>query len=443
MILQKKTNSGDKALLDQNLFKDILEAVPDAIVIVDKESRVLLVNTKFEKVFGYARDEIVGKSHDLLVPEPAMERHRSEMEIYFLSPDERPMGIGLQLEARRRDRSVFPAEISLSPVETEDGLVVVCAIRDITERKRTEQLIRDEHEKTQHYLDMVGVIMVSIDVDQTVAMINQRGAEILGFAQDEIVGKNWFDNFIVEEDRERARDIFSKLTSGTEKTDEFFENRLVSLNGEEHRVLWHNRLMRDDNGDVRAVICSGEPASEIQRAKILERMAYHDLLTELPNRALLKDRLGQVLPLADRLGESAAVMFLDLDKFKEVNDKMGHHIGDRLLRKVAKRLSQRVRQIDTVARFGGDEFVILIPGIKSAADAAKIADSLINSIARPFTIKGFKLSVAASVGIGLFPSDDRSAESLLAKADLAMLEAKKESGNRYLFYKDLADKKFK
>ncbi len=166
----------------------------------------------------------------------------------------------------------------------------------------------------------------------------------------------------------------------------------------------------------------------------IKRMAHHDALTNLPNRALLDDRLVVALAHARRNKEMLAVLYLDLDGFKAVNDTHGHTIGDQLLKDVAKRLTNLLRDEDTVARMGGDEFTLLLTEIKQKEDAAKVANKILNAMKEPVALDTYTLNITTSVGIALYPSDGEDAETLLRNADTAMYKVKENGRNAYHFY---------
>ncbi len=281
--------------LSEEQFRDLLEAAPDAMVIVDRDGRIILVNRQTVLLFGYARDELVGHPVEVLLPESVRAGHVAKRDGYTAKAEVRPMGAGLELLARRKDGTEFPAEISLSPLQTSRGILVSAAVRDITERRRIEAA--------------------------------------------------------------------------------------------------------------------------------LTRQTLHDAMTGLPNRVLLADRLDQALGRAARAGTTAAVLFVDLDRFKLINDSRGHAVGDRLLVAVAERLQRLVRASDTVARFAGDEFVIVAEEGMDPTEARLLGQRLIQGFSTPVTIDGEDIYVTASVGVSL-SCPDKPAEQLLRDADAAMYRAK-------------------
>ena len=186
---------------------------------------------------------------------------------------------------------------------------------------------------------------------------------------------------------------------------------------------------------VIATIEAHKLAEQVETAKVyLDHLAHHDVLTDLPNRMLLHDRLSQAIELARRQGRKLAVMFMDLDRFKHINDSLGHAVGDQLLQSVAERLMACVRQSDTISRQGGDEFVLLLPYIEHAEDAALSAQKILAALALPYRIEGRDLHISVSVGISIYPDDGQDAESLIKSADTAMYYAKEGGRNNYQFF---------
>ena len=173
-----------------------------------------------------------------------------------------------------------------------------------------------------------------------------------------------------------------------------------------------------------------------ERQQLYERLVYqahHDTLTGLPNRLLLKDRMEQMLAAAERLGQQSAVLCMDLDRFKQINDTYGHHVGDICLKRVATALRDRLRMTDTMARSGGEEFIVLLGQLKSSADAAHVAGVLLDSFREPFVIDGHTITLTASIGIAMYPTDGTAAQVLWRLADSAMYQAKRNGGDRYVF----------
>ena len=270
---------------------EFFDGAPDPIIIADGRGRIVFANLRTETVFGYRREELLGASVDLLLPERLRTAHVGHRARYVSDPRTRPMGVGVDLLARRKDGSEFPVDISLSPIHTEDGVLVMSVIRDVTDRKRREDEIRRlnrelelrvakrtaelvaEKELLQKYLDMAGVIIVVINADQTVALINAKGCEILGYDEREILGRSWFECFLPDRVRGEVEAVFSRLMAGDLQPAERFQNPVLARNGEERIIAWRNGVLRDDQGRICATISSGEDVTENLRLEEQVRQA--------------------------------------------------------------------------------------------------------------------------------------------------------------------------
>jgi diguanylate cyclase len=280
-------------------YGGLLAAAPDAMVISDSKGRILVMNDEAEKLFGYSREEMVGQSIELLVPQRFRGAHTGHRAKYSRDPVVRPMGKTPNLFALRKDGTEFSAEITLSPVETPGGRFFASAIRDVSH---------------------------------------------------------------------------------------------------------------------------------------VSALAQRDVLTGLPNRAYLNEYISKAVASAHRHGNKFAVLFLDLDNFKHINDSLGHSVGDILLKSVAHRLVKGVRDADTVSRHGGDEFIVLLSEISFAKDAALCAQKLLAMLKAPTTIGQRGLEVSTSIGISIYPDDGLDADTLIKSADTAMYQAKKSGRNNFKFF---------
>ncbi len=276
--------------------------------------------------------------------------------------------------------------------------------------------------------------------------INERIESLLGFSKEEIVGKHY--SFLVHhDDMEQARYVFNERRIGT-RAAKNIELRLKCKDDGNSRHF-KNRTLPIELSATGMYAGKGKSnksytgtygvARDVTERKIAEEtinfQAYHDLLTKLPNRALLRDRLNLAINQAKRENESLAVMFLDLDRFKNINDSLGHIIGDELLQQVSNRLKDCIRAGDTLARFGGDEFTLMLPKLNDGRnDASKLADKISSTLKRPFNVDGHELYVSTSIGIALYPQDGTNIDSLIKHADVAMYHVKGQGKNGYQFY---------
>jgi diguanylate cyclase (GGDEF)-like protein/PAS domain S-box-containing protein len=292
-------------------YRGLLEAAPDAMIVVNQRGEIVLSNLQAEKQFGYGSGELLGQQFTSIIPQGFAERLVADGTRSAADALAQQIGTGIELSARRKDGSEFPIEIMLSPLDSDEGILVTAAIRDISVHNRNE-------------------------------------------------------------------------------------------------------------------------------AKLLE-LARLDLLTGLPNRAVFADAIQKAIAWARNGGPGFAVFYLDLDHFKDVNDTLGHPVGDALLKEVAQRLEENVRETDTVARFGGDEFAILATEIKVPADAGVLAAELLENFSKPFSVGENQIRSGASVGIAIYGVDASDAEMLLSRADVALYRAKGDGRGTYRFFTESMD----
>ncbi len=263
-----------------------------------------------------------------------------------------------------------------------------------------------------------------VDVDGRFLFVSASFERILGYTPDEVLGRKAFD-FVHPDDRAATVQQAARVTAGA--LQRHFRNRYLHKDGHSVDIQWSAQWVPEYN--VRIAVA--REVSELRRAeRELEHRASHDLLTGLPNRTRLQSELQQAVARALQTGDGLALLYLDLDGFKAANDRSGHIAGDRVLREVADRLQQGLRKGDLVARVGGDEFVVLLPGCKDPAFARVLADGLRARLHPPYSLPDGSISLDASVGIACFPADGDDPESLLAHADRAMYAAKRRGSQR-------------
>ena len=264
--------------------------------------------------------------------------------------------------------------------------------------------------------------LIVLSPEGTIRSINPATTLLLGYRQDELVGRSFSD--ILEESPDRF------LREGVRSIEGTYRTKIGTV----VPVVLSASVVREMDGEIGGIVCVAHDISARKEAeREIRRLAYYDQLTSLPNRTLFLDRLRQAVAQAQREREKIALFFLDLDRFKEVNDTFGHSSGDLLLQQVARRLHSRVRKSDTLARLGGDEFVLLSL-IHAEGDALEIAQGLLGMMAYPFDLDGRDVSISTSIGIVLFPEDGGSAEELLKHADMAMYAAKERGTNEFEFF---------
>jgi diguanylate cyclase (GGDEF)-like protein/PAS domain S-box-containing protein len=432
-------------------YRLLVEQIPAVTYIADfKGDRPFLyVSPQAEELLGYPADQWIGGNsfwEGILHPD---DRER------VLAEEMRTLAVEESFEAEYRliardGRVVWIWERDM--IVRDDQGEAVCTqgvLMDVTEAKHarlalseSESLLREERDRAQRYLDIAATMIVVIGSNGAVQLLNKRACEVLGYSEEELVGRDWHDLVSPEADRDASRGVFRHLMAGQLAGAEEYEGRVISKTGEERLIAWHNKLLRDDEGRVAGCLSSGEDITE--RRKAQERvvyLAYHDQLTGLPNRAMLSDHLMVAVARAKRTRMSAALLCLDVDDFKLVNDSLGHTVGDELLTAVAKRLEGGGRHADVLARAGGDEFFLLLPDLPEDGEGAALtaAKRITAAFQEPFEIAGAELHVSVSVGVSLFPRDAADADELLRHADSAMYQAKRDARSGFALYKPSAD----
>ncbi|VAW66356.1 diguanylate cyclase/phosphodiesterase (GGDEF & EAL domains) with PAS/PAC sensor(s) [hydrothermal vent metagenome] len=289
-------------------------------------------------------------------------------------------------------------------------------------------------------------IVYILDGEGRFTFVNKRIETLLGYSVKELIGKH-FTELVYEDDIDKAQFKFNERRTGKRcsinielklKCKKYnqprnFDNRLLPIEINSMGVYSsHNE--KHEKKFIGTYGIARDITDKIEAEEIIRFQAYHDMLTRLPNRTLLNDRLSQAITHARRNKTSLSIMFLDLDRFKMINDTLGHIVGDHLLQAVAMRLKHCLREGDTLARLGGDEFTLLLPDVNNQQDAKRIAEKIIKSLADPFKIDNHELFVSTSIGISQFPEDGNTIESLIKHADIAMYSVKDSGKNNYQFY---------
>ena len=402
----------------------ILDNVMFGVLFV-RERRIVSANRRAEALFGYGEAELVGRSTEILFPGRA-EYERLWLEKYpkiAAGPD-----TGEEIQFRRRDGSSFWLLVSgcaLDSARPNEGSIWVFA--DITERKLAEEKLRLSATVLEHIADGVTVL----DVHGRVLATNPAFTQITGFTEMEALGQQSSLTRPGRDDEPFYRQMWQDLLETGFWRGERWEKR---KNGEAYLEWLTVSSVRDDSDQVTHYVCVFSDITEVKESQDkLDHLAHHDPLTALPNRLLFHDRLQHAMVRCARAGQQLAVLFIDLDRFKNVNDTLGHHVGDLLLKQVAGQLAACLREGDTLARLGGDEFIVLLEDV-GGQGAAHVAEKLMALFEQPLTVSGYELFVTGSVGISLFPQDATDLNMLIRNADVAMYQAKARGRNGYQFY---------
>jgi len=412
--------------VSEKRFRSLLEAAPDAMVVTDLEGRIVWLNSQTERLFGYARAELIGRPVETLVPERFREAHEFVRTGYAGQPHYRDVGTALELYGRRKDGSEFPAEIGLSPQDSEDGMRVISTVRDISERKRAVQALRDSEQRWQFALEGARDGVWDWNLITNEVFFSRQWKQMLGYEEHEIADllEEW-DKRVHPEDKARAyADIDKHLKGETPYYQN--EHRLLCKDGTYKWILDRGMVVGRDAGGkpTRLIGTHTDITGRKQDEATIRELSLVDELTGLRNRRAFFELGEAQLNLARRLGRMVVLYFADLDGLKWINDELGHAEGDRALVEFAELLRATFREADLIARLGGDEFVVLAlesPDIDTAASVARLEehlDQFNRSAQRPFTL-------AASMGVAQHgPESTESLTDLLGRADAGMYQVK-------------------
>ena len=450
------------------------ESLSGRILLVDDKQELLTSLHHLITLYGYESDQALGGEAalealqaraydvvllDLIMPEISghdildfAARERLDCKIIVVSGDSSFSGIKHALHCGAFDFVKKPYESAelIATMET--------ALRQVKLEKSHDEMqskLKDSEELHRFIVNSSPDLVYMLDRNGCFTFVNDRLETMLGFSRDELLGRH-FSELIDPEDQAKADNLFNERRTG----DRAASNEEIRLRSKlqdrreglsRSHAIWAELtamgMYADDAERTRKnFVGTYGTARDITERKQAEALinfqAYHDLLTHLPNRALLKDRLGLAIAHAQRNKRKLATMFLDLDRFKLVNDTLGHTMGDRLLRAVASRLQSCLRSGDTLSRFGGDEFTLLLPEVRTRDDVVVIAEKILARLNEPFVIDGHELFVGASIGVAMYPEAGETGESLVQNADIAMYHVKSRGKNGYQFFSEEMNHRF-
>lgn len=413
----------------------IVENVADGIVTLNEHQIITQFSPAAERLFGYRADEMIGKTVGILMPEPIRSQHPTHVARMARREGKWRREKSLETVGLRRDGSEFPIEISISMTKTREHTLFVAAIRDITERKQIEIRLS----LTKRVIECASEAIMITDVEAKITDVNPAYEQISGYSREEVLGKT------------------PSITKSGRHPPAFYQAmwQEIHKNGGWSGEIWDRRksgeifpkwlsisAIRDTEGKINHYVGLFRDISQQKETEEkLERLAFFDPLTQLPNRELFRDRLNREIIQARRLGIQSALFFIDLDHFKHVNDTLGHDRGDGLLVQVAERITNCLRASDTVCRLGGDEFTVILSGLKKNEDAGLIARSIIAQLQAVFHLEDQEVFVGASIGIALLPENGDDYETLTKRADVAMYRAKEAGRGVYKFFTPDMDRK--
>lgn len=433
-LVERRTSELSAANTQRNLLAAALKAAANSITITDSNGLVVWTNPAFSALSGYSAEEVIGRYRRELKSGLHGEQFYKEMW-EAISSGRVWRG---EIINRRKDGTLSPEEMTITPVAFQPGKIThfIAINQDITERKEAEEALRAAEEKYRVIFENAVIGIFQATPNGRLVNVNPAFATMHGWDSPEQllaeVSENPRGRFIDPAQIDEWTRLLEK--HGTIRGAEI---EVVCRDGTSRWVLANIRAARNAKGQI--VLHEGT-VEDITDRKLAQQqvsyMAYYDGLTGLPNRLLLQDRLGNALASATRRGSCVALLFLDLDRFKIINDSLGHSFGDLLLQQVAARLKNEIRQDDTVARVGGDEFLIVLTSVADADEVQAVATRIVNSLTGEFCIQGRSLSVSCSLGITTFPEHGTDSETLIKNADAAMYCAKEQGSNTICFFTD-------
>ncbi|HXV21039.1 MAG TPA: diguanylate cyclase [Desulfuromonadales bacterium] len=415
-----------------------VEQSPSAIIITDTEGKIEYVNPAFSAATGYRSEEVRGENPRLLKSgEQSPEVYKELWETIRSGREWRG-----EFHNKRKDGTYYWADATIAPIADEEGRIThyVGEQENITERKRMEESLRESERFARATVDALAAHIAILDNSGTIVAVNRAWRDFADanppVSGNVCEGANYLEVCAAAkgEGEEDARAFAAGIREVLAGTREKFTLEYPCHSPFERRWFVGRVTRFAGNGALRVVVAHEDITERMLSEEQILVMAHHDSLTGLPNRLLLQDRLQQALAHAGRNGQTVGVMYLDIDLFKQINDTLGHQIGDQVLKGFAGRLEGCVRRSDTVARMGGDEFVIVIAGIAEPEGVTKVARKIIERMQAPLRLPEREVPVSTSIGVALFPRDGEEGEALLKYADLALYEAKQQGRNQFRFY---------
>jgi diguanylate cyclase (GGDEF)-like protein/PAS domain S-box-containing protein len=405
-------------------LKTIVDSVHTGILVIDPENhRIVDVNEVAASSLGRTREEIIGTScHRFICPNeegrcPITDLHQE------LDNEERDL--------IRADGSCLPVIKTVSRVMLDGREHLLESFVDISRRKQMESTLKESEERYRMLVENQADLVIKLAMDCTLLFASPSFCKLFDKTEQELLGSPLLP-LILTADQLSTDNGIERLIS----TETSYYREYLSPTAEGNRWIgWTLRCTLAANGQPEAIVGMGRDITDRKAAEqTIQQLAYHDPITGLPNRTLLYDRLQLAINRAERDSHGVAVLFLDLDRFKAINDSLGHSVGDQLLKLVAHRLQDCVRSSDTVARLGGDEFVVLIAALENDHAIGMVVMKILEQLSEPYKIEGHDVYTTASIGIALYPRDGHGAEDLLKNADMAMYQAKEAGRNTCHFF---------
>jgi diguanylate cyclase (GGDEF)-like protein/PAS domain S-box-containing protein len=409
----------------ENKFKLLYEHVPYPYQSLDNKGIITNVNKKWCDTTGYSKDEAIGQKFSIFTDE-SYERLKALFKIFL----ENKKVENEKIKIKKKNGEIILASFTGNLSNINGELKTHCIFKDITTEEKIEKKLKLSDIVFENTTEG---ILITNEENQIIS-VNNAFTTITGYTQEEVLGQN------------------PKLLNSGKQNKEFYNNlwKDIHTTGQFKGEIWNRKksgeiypewlnisVVKDSNGRTLNYVAIFSDITKIKKSnEKIEFLAHHDPLTNLPNRLLLKARLEQSITHANNAKEILAIMFIDIDNFKMINDTYGHSIGDKIINLVASRLKRNLRQDDTISRIGGDEFILVIENINDIKNIKKIAHKILNDFNEPIKLQEYLFEITISMGITLFPNNGLNTEELIKQADTAMYSAKNAGKNQFQFYKN-------
>jgi diguanylate cyclase (GGDEF)-like protein/PAS domain S-box-containing protein len=413
-------------------LEGILSAASDAIVSVDEHQRIVLFNRAAEETFGFTADEVLGLSLSILLPRRFRTEHEQNIRDFGAEPAawRQMSGQRPEVRGRRKGGAEFPAEATISKINLDGQMIYTAIVRDVTERVQAEQERMDAAARNEAVLATAADGIFTFDEDMRIESFNRAAERMFGRSVDDVVGSS-LRTLLSTEDLEAFHSLVDTILIGELPDFPGIERELIGRRGDDETFPLLAAFSEVETAGRRLFTAIARDVSERKAfEQRIEHQSLHDSLTGLANRSLLLEQLRFALKGAAPAEEYLALLFLDIDRFKAVNDIFGHAVGDLLLEATADALRAVVRPSDTVARFGGDEFVVLCTGLRDPNEAGEIAERFFAALCRPLDLAGHLVDSSVSIGIAIGHPKETTPDDMMRDADIALYRAKERGRAR-------------
>jgi diguanylate cyclase (GGDEF)-like protein/PAS domain S-box-containing protein len=437
-------------------LRAVLDNTVDGLVTLTPRGTILSVNRAVCHIFGYVEEDLLGQHLSKLLPDASGPDGGKPIDTFLAGQRIGIDGVGHRSQGRRANGMRFPIDLAMSSMTFNGQVQHIGLVRDLSKQDAADRAIVEAHRQLNEVDEMRRVIIHSapyaifvLNAQGIIQTVNPAGEKLVGYGAGELVGRCTTQRFFdADQVSDRARMLALRMNQPVQDLDVL---RHLSEDSPGLPSEWNMRRadgsylvgeitvteLRTEFGQLSGYLLMAYDVTSRRDAEHqLQHMAQHDALTALPNRNMLQEHLKTCMTLADRYGHNMAMMFLDLDRFKKINDGLGHQVGDAVLIEVARRLRTHMRTSDIVARLGGDEFVVLLPQITAPEDGEHVAQKVMALFTEPLSIEGRELRVTPSIGLAIYPAHGADTVTLMRHADLAMYQAKSLGRNRIQVYSD-------